>query len=193
MSLSNKSIIESLLYVSSNDGITVADIKKVINIPSDEIKALLKQMKANYDANPDCGLTLKQYGEKYSLLTKEENHEMISKIFDIKVKNPLTQSLLETLAIIAYNQPCPSSKIESIRGHNAALLIDKLIQLGLIENIGRADTPGRPYLYQITQKFFDTFGIKSLNELPNVDLSALNDEIDQSLDFFDSNTNNQKK
>ncbi len=186
MSLSNKSIIESLLYVSGNDGITVVDIKKIINIPSDEIHKLMRQMKNEYDSNADRGLTIKKFGEKYLLLTKKDNYEIISKIFDIKIKNPLTQSLLETLAIIAYNQPCPLSKIESIRGHNASTLVDRLIELGLVNNLGRSDTIGRPYVYEISQKFFDVFGIKSINDLPKIDFEKLNINDEDNFDFFGS-------
>lgn len=185
MEQSSKSIIESLLYVVGNDGITIADIKKVLDLPSDDIRAILKEIKKDCDSSPHRGVTIECFDGVYKLLTKPENNQKISLIFNIKNKNPLTSSLLETLAIIAYNSPCPGSKIEQIRGHNAAVSIDKLLKLELIKNVGRAKTPGRPYLYEVTPKFFDMFGIKSLSDLPELDHSwAEFDQQEASEDFF---------
>ncbi|MBQ2349447.1 MAG: SMC-Scp complex subunit ScpB, partial [Mycoplasma sp.] len=164
MNNNTKSIIESLLYIKGRDGTTVNEIKKVINLPVDDIRKLLKEMKKEYDQNVDRGITIQQYGDTYRLLTKKENHDILTLIYDTKTKSPLTQSLLETLAIVAYNQPCPSSLIEKIRGHNALNGLEKLTKLDLIKCIGRANTPGKPYLYEITNKFYDLFGIKSMKE-----------------------------
>ncbi len=192
MSNNTKSIIESLLYIKGNDGTTINEIKKVIKIPSDDIHKVLKEMKKEYDQNPDRGITIEQYGDTFHLLTKKQNHSELSLIYDIKNKNPLTQSLLETLAIVAYNQPCSSSYVEKIRGHNALNALEKLTKLDLIKCTGRAKTPGKPYLYEITSKFFDLFGIKSIKELPIIDKEINIDEFENSFDFFDSNTENGK-
>lgn len=187
-----KSLIESLLYIKGNEGVTINEIKKMINLPTDEIRKILKEMKNEYDTNQSHGITIELYGDLYRLLTKKQNHDTISLVYDIKVKSPLTQTLLETLAIIAYNQPCPLSMVERIRGHNAINAIEKLKNLGLINCIGRANTPGKPYLYEITNKFFDIFGIKSIDELPNINKEVILDELDESLDFFNKPTDNGK-
>lgn len=192
MNNNTKSIIESLLYIKGRDGTTVNEIKKVINLPVDDIRKLLKEMKKEYDQNVDRGITIQQYGNTYRLLTKKENHDILTLIYDTKTKSPLTQSLLETLAIVAYNQPCPSSLIEKIRGHNALNGLEKLTKLDLIKCIGRANTPGKPYLYEITNKFYDLFGIKSMKELPNIDKNINLDELDNSFDFFDSSKEDGK-
>lgn len=192
MNNNTKSIIESLLYIKGRDGTTINEVKKVVNLPADDIRKLLKEMKKEYDQNADRGITIQQYGDTYRLLTKKENHDILALIYDTKTKSPLTQSLLETLAIVAYNQPCPSSLIEKIRGHNALNALDKLTKLDLIKCIGRADTPGKPYLYEITNKFYDLFGVKSIKELPDIDKSINLDELDNSFDFFDTNTENGK-
>ncbi|MBQ6280001.1 MAG: SMC-Scp complex subunit ScpB [Mycoplasma sp.] len=192
MNNNTKSIIESLLYIKGRDGTTVNEIKKVINLPVDDIRKLLKEMKKEYDQNVDRGITIQQYGDTYRLLTKKENHDILTLIYDTKTKSPLTQSLLETLAIVAYNQPCPSSLIEKIRGHNALNGLEKLTKLDLIKCIGRANTPGKPYLYEITNKFYDLFGIKSMKELPNIDKNINLDELDNSFDFFDSSKEDGK-
>lgn len=192
MNNNTKSIIESLLYIKGRDGTTVNEIKKVINLPVDDIRKLLKEMKKEYDQNVDRGITIQQYGDTYRLLTKKENHDILTLIYDTKTKSPLTQSLLETLAIVAYNQPCPSSLIEKIRGHNALNGLEKLTKLDLIKCIGRANTPGKPYLYEITNKFYDLFGIKSMKELPNIDGNINLDDLDNSFDFFDSSKEDGK-
>lgn len=192
MNNNTKSIIESLLYIKGRDGTTVNEIKKVINLPVDDIRKLLKEMKKEYDQNVDRGITIQQYGDTYRLLTKKENHDILTLIYDTKTKSPLTQSLLETLAIVAYNQPCPSSLIEKIRGHNALNGLEKLTKLDLIKCVGRANTPGKPYLYEITNKFYDLFGIKSMKELPNIDENINLDDLDNSFDFFDSSKEDGK-
>ena len=192
MNNNTKSIIESLLYIKGRDGTTVNEIKKVINLPVDDIRKLLKEMKKEYDKNVDRGITIQQYGDTYRLLTKKENHDILTLIYDTKTKSPLTQSLLETLAIVAYNQPCPSSLIEKIRGHNALNGLEKLTKLDLIKCIGRANTPGKPYLYEITNKFYDLFGIKSMKELPNINENINLDDLDNSFDFFDSSKEDGK-
>jgi len=180
-----KSILESILYTVGSEGIELAAIKKVVDLPVPEIKNILKELATEMANDENCGLCIKMFGEKYYLLTKEKNHEFLAKLVDIKTKNPLTPALIETLAIIAYNQPCTRAKIEEIRNMDPTFAVDRLIELGLIENMGRADTPGNPYLYQVTQRFFELFGIKSLKELPPIEDVDFN-VTDDDLNFFDS-------
>ncbi|MDR1235227.1 MAG: SMC-Scp complex subunit ScpB [Mycoplasmataceae bacterium] len=179
-----KSIIESILYVSGNDGIDVNDIKKVVNLPADEIRKVIKEIQETYKSNPDSGFTIKAYGAHFYLLTKTENKEFISKLIDVRLKNPLTPAVMETLAIIAYNSPCTGVKIDEIRGTSSDGALKRLESLGLIVNSGRAETPGRPYLYEVTQKFFNLFGIKSLNDLPKINQDSSDLE---NVDFFNAN------
>jgi len=183
--MNNKSVIESILYTVGIEGIEISSIKKVLDIPTDEIRNLIKEIGNKMANDPECGFTIKAYGERYYLLTKQENHEALAKLIDVKTKNPLTPALLETLAIIAYNQPCTRSKIEEIRNIDPTFAVERLIELGLIENLGRAETPGTPFLYGVTQKFFELFGIKSLKELPPIEEVNF-DVSDEELNFFDS-------
>ncbi len=185
MSLSNKALIESVLYVAGVEGIDIADIKRVVEIPTNDIRKIIKEIKKEYDESPNHGITIEQFGEVYKFLTKPECHANLSKIYEIKSKNPLSAAMLETLAIIAYNSPCSGSEIEQIRGRDASNILSKLQTLNLIKCIGRADTPGRPYLYEVTNKFFDIFGLKSLNDLPNPK-EKLVEEDEFSTDFFDN-------
>lgn len=183
--MNKKSVIQSILYTVGSEGVELSSLKKVLDIPTQEIKNLLKEIGTEMASDENCGLCIRVFGDKYYLLTKESNHEFLAKLVDIKTRNPLTPALLETLAIIAYNQPCTRQKIEEIRNIDPTFAVDRLIELGLIVNTGRADTPGNPYLYEVTQKFFELFGIKSLKELPPIEDVDFNIN-DEDLNFFDS-------
>lgn len=180
-----KSIIQSILYTVGSEGIELSSLKKVLDINTNDIKNVIKELAKDMADNENCGLCIKVFGDKYYLLTKEKNHEFLAKLVDIKTRNPLTPALLETLAIIAYNQPCTRAKIEEIRNIDPTFAVDRLIELGLVQNTGRADTPGNPFLYEVTQKFFELFGIKSLKELPPIEEVDFN-VTDDDLNFFDS-------
>lgn len=183
--MENKSVIESILYTVGSEGVELSSLKKVLGLPINDIKSTLKEMAKEMANDKDCGLCIKVFGEKYYMLTKEVNHEFLAKLVDIKTRNPLTPTLIETLAIIAYNQPCTRAKIEEIRNIDPTFAVDRLIELGLIQNTGRADTPGNPFLYEVTQQFFELFGIKSLKDLPPIDEIDFN-VTDEDLNFFDS-------
>ena len=183
--MNHKSIIESILYTVGSEGVELSAIKKVIDLPVNDIKKIMKELANDYSNNANSGLCIKVFGDKYYLLTKESNHEFLAKLVNIKTKNPLTPALLETLAIIAYNQPCTRTKIEEIRNIDPSFAVDRLIELGLVENMGRAETPGNPFLYGVTQKFFELFGIKSLKDLPPIEEVDFNVS-DDDLNFFDS-------
>lgn len=188
-----KSIIESILYIYGKDGVKISNIKKAVNLPSDEIRQIIKEMNNDYINNPNCGLLIKQFDDHFTILTKPENNDFISILSNQTIKNPLPQSALEALAIIAYNAPCKKSKIEEIRGTDATSSIARLIELNLIKKIGEAETVGNPYLYDVTDKFFNLFGIKSLNELPKINFDSIDEIINDNENFFDSNRNNENE
>lgn len=177
--MSKLSILESVLFVSSPEGVDINSLKRVLEIPADQIHILLKQLKKKYESDPDSGLTLTNYGSIYRILSKDVNNDFISKIQKVQLKNPLNKTLLEVLAIIVYNSPCPMSKIENIRNADPKSSIEKLLKLGLIVSNKRADGPGRPFLYEPTKEFFNVFGIKKLSDLPK--LSDILSEEDEQL------------
>lgn len=185
--MNNTSIIESILYTSGNDGVDINTFKKVLNISAEEIAKIIDDLKNKYANDESSGFLIKKYGSSFYLLSKEENAEYISKAMNYATKNPLTPALMETLAIIAYNNPCTSIMIEKIRGIDSKNAINKLISLNLIKEAGRDTTPGCPYLYKTTQEFLNLFGIKSLSGLPKLKKGDENliEEVDA--DFFNSN------
>ena len=115
---------------------------------------------------------------------QKEYKEYFSKLVESDITNNLSQSCLETLAIIAYNQPCTKAIIEDIRGKDPTQTIQKLIDLGLVVEAGRASGPGRPLLFTVTSKFYDIFGIKNLSDLPTINLDQPFQDDDVS--FFDT-------
>lgn len=179
-----RSLIEASLFVVGSEGITINDIKKIVNIPIAIINTIIDEMIDYYKKNKNSGLLIAQYGNKFKFVTKSEHNEKIGLIVNKKTKKPMSEGVIETLSIIAYNQPCTKSTIEKIRSKDCTNTIHKLIELGLIESDGKSDAIGKPWLYSVTQKFFDLYGIKSLNELPPINRELKN--------YDNNNLNNDK-
>lgn len=182
-----KSIIEGILFISGKNGLTLERIKKITKLDEADLLAIIEEMTFEYERSSQRGLVLKKFGNCYKLVTKPEINKIISKNFDIKEKNPLNQAMIEVLAIIAYNEPCTRTQIHDMRKSDPTSIIDKLIEIGLVEDVGRSDTVGKPYLYQVTKLFYDTFGINSIKELPEIVLPDVEPDEEDELDFFDSN------
>ena len=162
-----KAIIEGLLYVVGDDGIKLEQLVETIGIKSEECEKYLEAIKLEYE-NEEKGIELVCYGGNYKFVSKEIVYSYIQKLFhDIK-PNTLSQSALETLAIIAYKQPITRIEIEELRGVGADMMLRKLLARNLIKEAGRSDAPGRPILYEVTEEFMDSFKLKDLNELPDL-------------------------
>ncbi len=177
-------IIEGLLFIAGDDGLTVEQISKIIEIDIENVKNYLDNLSQKYK-NADRGITLNKFGEVYKLTTKKEYKEYFSKLVESDVTNNLSQSCLETLAIIAYNQPITRVEIDELRGVNSSHLVRKLVAMGLIKDVGKSDLPGKPLLYKTTDEFLDCFGLTSIDDLPK-----LNDDVEideEELDLFKTN------
>ena len=122
------------------------------------------------------------YGNRYQLLTKKDFHPILLHGLKQLAQKKLSRSALETLAIVAYNEPTTKRTIESIRGVQSDYAVHKLLELELLKVIGQAEELGRPNLYAVTQRFLDQFGIESLDKLPKLELEdallAANTSID---------------
>lgn len=194
-----QAILEAALFTAGTYGIKISDMKRMLfewDLNSDYLHNLLKKMMQNYNNNQACGITIEKFDDTYKLITKNQLYKYLSKIIKVQLKSALTNSLIEVLAIIAYNEPCSKSLIQKIRNIDPINSIDKLIKLDLIFRYKRAETPGKPWLYKLTNKFYDVFGIKSTSQLPKIsnnfiseENSALN-EIADNNNFFNINRNN---
>lgn len=172
--------IESLIYISADQGISAQEISAIIEVEIEVILEELKQLQEKYQSD-DYSLELVNYGEKYHFITKPPVYEVVAKYLELNKVRSLTQSQLETLAIIAYKQPITRLEIEEIRGIGCELTLRKLLSEDLITEYGRLEAPGRPILYAISQTFLDTFKMVSLDELPEISLDIENDESQKEL------------
>ncbi|MBU5309056.1 SMC-Scp complex subunit ScpB [Ligilactobacillus saerimneri] len=183
--LSNKAKIESLLFVSGSEGITLGQLSQLTNMMKPAVKEQLAALEAKYAADPDTSLCLLTAGETYRLATKKSLATVVKEYFESPAMTTLSKAALETLAIIAYKQPVTRVEIEEIRGVQSAGVIQKLLLYDLITEQGRLNIPGRPFKYGTTDHFLDFFGLTSLSDLPVVDEEqVLQTEGNNSTDFM---------
>jgi len=116
--------------------------------------------------------------------TKQEHKEYYKKLVTIEENSKLSDAALETLAIIAYNEPITRVQIDEIRGVSSVHHVRKLLLKNLIREVGKSDLPGRPLLYGVTKEFLDYFGLSTIDDLPKVTMSS-NNEVEQ-VDLFES-------
>ena len=161
-----KAIIEAILFAAGRE-IKINELMAILEISSDEVISIINIMQEEY-AKEDRGIEIIKVEDGYQLATKKEMYEYLYPIFDKRSKPNLSQASMETLAIIAYNPKITRAEIEAIRGVNSDGTIYKLLEYNLIENVGKADLPGRPTMYSITQNFLKMFGMSSLDELPDL-------------------------
>lgn len=168
-----KSILESLLFVVGDEGLSLEEIKNILEIDVESCNKLIESLYQDYT---DRGIELCLLGNRYKLITKKENKEYIQKLVNLSDSDTLSESALETLAIIAYNQPVTRVMVDEIRGISSSHMIRKLVYKNLICEVGRSETAGRPILYGTTPLFLDYFGLKSIKDLPQMEINS-NDEV----------------
>ncbi|PZX07743.1 segregation and condensation protein B [Psychrobacillus insolitus] len=175
--------VESLLFVSGDDGLTNKQLAFLTDTTEEEIDGILRKMIQTYKEREDRGLEIKQLAGTFQFVTKEENVLCIQKL----VENPTTQSLsqasLEVLAIIAYKQPITRVEIEDIRGVKSERPISTLSAKGLVREVGRAEGTGRAILYGTTNEFLQYFGLQDLSTLPPLPEDVSTDEMEDT-DLF---------
>ena len=164
----NKAVLEGLLFVVGEDGLTIQQIEEVLNIGEEECKELIRELKKDYE-NEDRGLRIDFLGNRFKLTTKYEHREYYQKLIENPLTNTLSQAALETLAIIAYNEPITRIQVDELRGVGSTSIIRKLVAKGFIKESGRSNMVGRPILYETTNEFLDYFGLRTIDELPNID------------------------
>ena len=160
-------VIEGILFLAGDEGVDVNGLKLVLEEDDNQVKELISEFKARLK-NEDRGLMLVELGNKYKLSTKPEHFEYYQKLISNPTNFAFSNAALETLAIIAYNQPVTRVEIEKIRGVNSDSMVRKLVAKSLIKEVGRKDTMGRPMMYEITDDFLDVFNLQSIEELPEL-------------------------
>ena len=162
-----KAVLEGLLFVAGDDGVSASKLAEIMEIDSSEVLKLIDEL------SEDCksesrGVQVKQFGDLYKFVTKEEHSKYYKKLVDEDISDSLSNSALEILAIVAYNQPITRVTIDEIRGVSCAHIVRKLVMKNLIKEVGRSELPGRPLLYGVTDQFLDYFGLKSLDDLTEI-------------------------
>ena len=161
-------VLEGILFVVGDEGITLDDVCKILEIDMDDAKELLLKLKASYE-NEDRGIRISYLGDSFKLTTKKEHKKYYEKLISNSTNNTLSPSSLETLAIIAYNQPITRIEVDELRGVSSAHIIRRLVAKGLVKESGKSTMPGRPNLYKTTSDFLDYFGLPSINDLPKIE------------------------
>lgn len=164
--------IEALIF-AAEDGLSATEIKHIlqdgliITINKEEVVSFIDQIKAKYEDENQI-FSLKTFNNKYLFLTKEKYHDVINQMQAHRDRKKLSQSGLETLAIIAYRQPITKLEVEQIRGVNCDYSIQRLLEKDLIKIIGKAESIGKPLLYATSDTFMNHFGINSVKDLPQL-------------------------
>ncbi|MDD5979868.1 MAG: SMC-Scp complex subunit ScpB [bacterium] len=172
-----KSVLEGLLFVVGDEGLSIDEISSIIEKSKEETSLLLEELNHDYE-DENRGIEIKKLGEKYKLTTKEKNRKYYQKLTEISDVRKLSQSALETLAIIAYNEPITRLEVDELRGVSSAQMIRSLIAKDFVKELGRKDVAGRPILYGITKEFLDYFGLSSKDELPKFEDVKKDDEVE---------------
>jgi segregation and condensation protein B len=164
--------VESLLFVADAP-VSVGRLAQALEVTPGQVERALADLEAAYTGR---GLRLQRAGSRVQLVTAPEAAPSVERFLGLEARARLSQAALETLAIIAYRQPITRPEIEIIRGVNSDSVLRTLLRLGLIEDVGRAPTVGRPILYSTTFEFLQHFGLQELDDLPSLDESPTGEE-----------------
>ena len=192
-----KGEIEAILFATSRI-VKMKELITILEINGVELNNIIMEMEKDYQAS-SRGIEIVRIEDGFILSSKKEYHEVIFPAIDKRIKPTLSQASLEVVSIIAYNQRATRADIDAIRGVDSSASIYRLLEFGLIEQAGKADLPGKPMTYRTTDEFLKMFGMKSLNDLPELPKYKLDsnsqiviDEIDQNNDEGEKDSNTQE-
>lgn len=171
-----EAVVESLLFIAG-DAVPLQSIAQTIALDKATAKALILALADKYEKEKR-GLRIVEIEGSYQMCTAAECFDYIRNMYQSPKRQGLTQSLLETLAVVAYKQPVSRAQIEEMRGVNSDHAVNKLLEKRLICEVGRADSPGKPLLFGTTNDFLRYFGFKTIGELPPLEENAAPDAED---------------
>lgn len=166
-------VIEAVLF-AMGDSVELSRLNHVLEIPEKEIREVIARMNDRYKRQ-DRGIYIVELEDAVQLCTKPELYEYLIKVAKAPRKYVLSDTLLETLSIIAYKQPVTRLEVEKIRGVSCDHAVNRLLEFNLIQELGRLDAPGRPLLFGTTEEFLRTFGVKTLGDLPILNPEQIED------------------
>lgn len=161
-----EAVIEAVLF-TMGESVEISKLAEVIEADIKTTKEIVYDMINRYEEEKR-GVTIVEFEDSFQMCSRGEMYEYIIKIAKAPRKFNLTETLLETLSIIAYKQPVTKLEIEKIRGVSCDHAVNRLIEFNLVTELGRLDAPGRPLLFGTTEEFLRSFGVKSIEELPSL-------------------------
>lgn len=173
--------LEALLFVVGEEGISLEELSYLLNLDTVSTFEMIEQLKEKYQEDSESALHILETGNHFVLTTKKECVALLKQYARSPISNNLSQAALETLSIVAYKQPITRVQIDQIRGVQSTGAVQKLAARQLIEEKGRVEGPGRAILYGTTDYFMDFFGLKSLDELPNID--GMEEQLEEKMPF----------
>ena len=168
-----KRAIEAILFAVGRS-VSIKEFKETLGINEVDIENALKELEAKYGAG--SGLSLVKVKDEYQLVSSKAYFEYITKFVEHSKKENLSNTCLEVLSIIAYNPKITKGEIESIRGVNSDSQVSKLLEYGLVEEVGRMNAPGRPAMFCVTNEFLKCMGINKVEDLPDYNTIKTEDE-----------------
>lgn len=164
---------EAIIF-ASDEPVPAARIAEIVGevtgnaeVSEEEVRAAVQRLSDEYEAS-DRALEIHEWGEGYRMATRSPLSPFVKTLFLGEQEKSLSRSLMETLAVVAYRQPVTRPEVDFIRGVNSDYAIRKLLELELVDVQGRADSLGRPLLYETTPRFLEQFGLKDLEDLPTL-------------------------
>lgn len=159
-------IIEAVLF-TMGDSVEAGKLADAIEQDVDTTVKIVHNLMDKYESD-NRGIRIIELENSFQLCTKQEYYDALIRVCSQPRRYTLTEAALETLSIIAYKQPVTKIEIENIRGVNSDRAVSKLVELGLVKEVGRLDAPGRPMLFGTTEDFLRSFGVQSIDELPTI-------------------------
>jgi len=176
-------ILEGLLFAVGDEGVSLTQLATVLELGHYEIEVLIGELRTRYE-DAQYGLAISEMASVYKMVTKKDHASYFKKLLESPHQKTLSPAALEVLAIIAYKQPITRAELEAIRGVSNDSVMKKLLMFDLIEEAGRITAPGRPMQFQTTDAFLDYFGIKTIEELPEVNTAQLLDGHEDEVTLF---------
>ena len=161
-----KGVIEAILF-SAGRVVKIRELMALLEVNSDEIISSIAELEKEY-AEVGRGFEIVRVEDGYQLASKKEYHEYIYPLLSKNAKPTLSQATLEVLSIIAYNSRATKTDVDTIRGVDSSASLYRLLEYNLIEQAGKADLPGKPMTYKVTDEFLKMFGLNSIKDLPKL-------------------------
>lgn len=168
--LSLVALLEALLFAAPG-ALTAAQLASALDVPVTQIEQGLGELENEYNSpGLERGLRLQRHRGRVQLTSAPQASTAIERLLGLEMTSRLSRAAFEALAIIMYRQPVTRPQIDAVRGVNSDGVLRSLLQKGLIQEVGRAEAPGRPILYSVTIEFLQYFGLNSLEDLPPLNL-----------------------